>query len=363
MATKVGDRYVGEVSHFTFWNVDIPDAFVFVEGSVVFENSGNPISGSVVHAELSDGGSSTAVTNSMGEFSGFFPANEVISLSCQVYNGCELVSFPAGTVGPFNNNDEVDLGVFEIEEPDLNADYVNISATLVDCEGEPINNYFINYFSPELISGYYSLSGSGEFEATFVSCIGNFELSIAAFDWDNPGNLYTAEVVVPVELEQLHLGEIVICDETITADEEYFTYQDDSTSFVWVDTYSISTFSNCYTISGFLGAPYELSIPMYAPEDGVSGLCGSFSDQTMRFINENNELVDVSFNSAPSILIDEWVTGEENTDGPGTTDLYYASGSYTGSALITVYENPNSETIVNSYTSLISGEFVHALNE
>jgi len=363
LATKVGDRYIGEVSHFTFWNCDISSSAAFIQGTVNYSNSGNPVQYAMVKATLSDGSYAYANLNNLGEFNGFVPAGEVVNLSCQLSNDCEVLSLPMGAVGPFIISDQIDLGVFEIQEPESEVDLVEVLATLVDCEGESLDGYFISYITSIGSSGYYSSLEAGEFNSTFASCTGDFELTIVAFEWENPETLYSADVIVPVEIDSLDLGEIVICDEIIIEDDEFFTYEDDNNSFVYGDSYSMTMNYACYTIGGSeLPAPYMLLVSTSFPVDGESELCGSL--QFIRFINADNQLVDVSLNEDVIFQIDNWVIGEENSEGPGFTDLYLASGSYSGTAYVTVYEGPEeSENIYETYTSTVSGEFVHELSE
>jgi len=67
-ATKTGNNYIGNVSHFSSWNCDIPGPTSFLEGKVV-DDSGKPISYARVFTIGGDyNGRSTVFTNDDGTF-------------------------------------------------------------------------------------------------------------------------------------------------------------------------------------------------------------------------------------------------------------------------------------------------------
>ena len=115
-AAREGDVYVGEVSHFTFWNCDIPTDYVQLCGRVVFED-GNAAdtnaNGYVLLQVVSQNwGTRNGYVDGEGRFCGIVPANEALQLQVSAYeSGCrgavvvrELGSLSADT----------DIGVLEV---------------------------------------------------------------------------------------------------------------------------------------------------------------------------------------------------------------------------------------------------------
>ncbi|HML59186.1 MAG TPA: hypothetical protein PKA85_12505, partial [Ferruginibacter sp.] len=75
-ATRVGNTYEGEVSHFSYWNCDIPANFVHFNVTVIDAN-GNPVPMAHVRIRSQSNPYNTRVgyTDSTGYTSGYIPAN------------------------------------------------------------------------------------------------------------------------------------------------------------------------------------------------------------------------------------------------------------------------------------------------
>ena len=104
-AILVGDKYIGEVAHFSFWNCDAPFPLVEVCGKVLYENG--TLAANIGITVTAEGlGTSYGVTNSNGEFCGKMPKGKKLTLSVSHYtcntNVVEVI------VGPFQNNTVLD---------------------------------------------------------------------------------------------------------------------------------------------------------------------------------------------------------------------------------------------------------------
>jgi len=100
-----GNKYIAEVSHFSFWNCDAPFPLVEVCGKVLYEN-GTLAANIGVKVTAEGLGTSYGVTNSNGEFCGKMPKGKKLTLSVSHYtcntNVVEVM------VGPFQNNTVLD---------------------------------------------------------------------------------------------------------------------------------------------------------------------------------------------------------------------------------------------------------------
>ncbi len=74
-ATKQDTQYVGQASHFSWWNCDVPQNFNDFHGSVNTVD-GTPISDAQVNVVTPNLGSGITYSNSEGEFSGRVPKNQ-----------------------------------------------------------------------------------------------------------------------------------------------------------------------------------------------------------------------------------------------------------------------------------------------
>ena len=147
MATLEGDTYVGEVSHFSFWNVDVPYDLVFVSGKVL-DQDGSVIQNLKVKVEVSTlGVTRSGNTDTEGNFSGLMPKDEQLNFNFNLIStfcGSEETSLTLAsqTYGPFSS--DTDLGIITV---DLNqsSGLTEISGSLVDCNGEPLQNAYLKF--------------------------------------------------------------------------------------------------------------------------------------------------------------------------------------------------------------------------
>lgn len=126
IAKREGADMVGEVTHFSFWNCDVPDTGVRVKGRVVSSQLGlTSLSGlTVVITDLENMISGYGTTNKEGIFSGMVPIDRNLSMS--IYSCGDLVSiYDIGIL-----SQDSDLGDMLI---DVN-NQIHVSATLLDCD-------------------------------------------------------------------------------------------------------------------------------------------------------------------------------------------------------------------------------------
>ncbi len=242
-AEKVGNRYVGTVSHFSFWNCDIFFENVTLSGRVVNSN-GAPIIGVRVRATMVNvnpniWASASAWTNNNGEFGGKVPAGEVLLI--EILNECGAVVF-SQEVGPLS----VDLDMGDVVV-DLSDKSVEITGSLVDCDSNPVTNGYIR-IQVEGIVVYLTPETDGSVNAVVPTCDAD-ELTAAGFDVENlkisPAQTYTI-----TGLSVLDLGVLTACDVL----EEYIEYTIDGASVVVIEP-DASIQGNYLTISSGGNSP------------------------------------------------------------------------------------------------------------
>lgn len=227
-ASKVGNMYVGNVSHFSFWNCDAPFPLVEMEGQIVDEN-GNPLDGTFVCIDFADGSGYGAGgwTDEDGNFGGKIPKNELLILS--VKDDCYDTVFST-EIGPFSA--DVDLGT--ITATGLTSSLVTVFGTLVDCDGNPVTNGYMKITSSN--SPYYQYPVNidpvdGSWENSFLVCESDIELFISGYDLDGP---YTTEVTIVTLVPgttTYDVGEIEACEEV----EEFLNCEGGTLSNSFID--------------------------------------------------------------------------------------------------------------------------------
>ena len=130
-ATKTGSNYVGNVSHFSYWNCDIGYSPVPFTVQIV-DSSLHPLANTNVIITASQYLSyNHGYTDTSGFIYGMVPANADLQL--QVYTLCNAISYSKEFT---SFNSPIDLGTLV----DSNDDIITITGSAVDCNNAPVTN-------------------------------------------------------------------------------------------------------------------------------------------------------------------------------------------------------------------------------
>lgn len=154
VATKLGSEYVAQVSHFSFWNCDIPGSWITLNGTIT-NTSGQPIPGATVTLNSQTNGTASDYTNAQGQFSGWVPAGQSFTMTVQVPCGGNNITVLTQSVGPYSTN--TTLNPIAVTIPNA----IQVTGTLVGCNGNP------------LVSGYVLTNG----QVHFANAAGQFSFS------------------------------------------------------------------------------------------------------------------------------------------------------------------------------------------
>ncbi len=237
-AEKVGNQYVGTVSHFSFWNCDVFFENVTLSGRVVNLN-GAPVVGIRVRATMVNSNpnisaSASAWTNDIGKFAGKVPAGETLLI--EVLDQCDNVVF-SQEIGPLNA--DLDMGDLVV---DLSDKAIAVTGTLVDCDDNPVTNGYIK-IQVEGKTVLLPTAADGMVDAVVSTCDAD-ELTATGYDVTNlkvsPSQAYTI-----TGLSEVDLGTLAACDVL----EEYIQYTLDGVSTLATDP-SAGIQGNILTING-----------------------------------------------------------------------------------------------------------------
>lgn len=139
-ATLQGNTYVGNVSHFSFWNWDFQYPAVTLCITLT-DTDGNPLPYTALDlyspALASTG--SYGYTNINGVECGLVPADDELTLEVPNY-GCVGTIFST-TIGPFSTDQNITIQV-----PDADALITNFTGVFNDCSGNPIADGYMQLF-------------------------------------------------------------------------------------------------------------------------------------------------------------------------------------------------------------------------
>ena len=163
-ATKTGNTYVGDVSHFSFWNCDLPNDYVQFNCTIV-DQDGNPVPYAVVKISVVSNPQNQAYgwTDSSGYVSGAIPDNASLLMEVFSYYQCGTAVY-SQTFTTTNTN--VSLGNITIN---TSVNSANLTGTVTDCSNMPVSNGAIMVQN----NGYftrYPVSSTGSFDFNVLLC-------------------------------------------------------------------------------------------------------------------------------------------------------------------------------------------------
>jgi hypothetical protein len=176
-ATKQGTKYVGTVSHFSWWNCDVQFPTVRLCVTVVNSNGAPLANARVGIRRATNSYTVNGFTNSQGQVCGLVPANETLTMV--VFDSCgNAVS--TSSIGPFSADTTL---------PNLVISNASIQSTLVQgtilkCDGTNVTNgYVLMRYGNQSLMG---IVNNGTFSLTMLVCsTTNTAFSLEGFDYDN----------------------------------------------------------------------------------------------------------------------------------------------------------------------------------
>lgn len=212
-ATKQGNKYVGTVSHFSWWNCDAQFPTVTLCVTLVNSN-GNPLSN--VGIGIIRSGFNYPVmgyTNNNGQVCGLVPANE--SLSMNIYDNCGNI-INTITIGPFSTNTTL---------PNITITSGSVQSTLVEgsllkCDNASVTNGYVKlHYGNQTL---FTPVTNGNFSFNTLVCNSNSNFTLEGFDYDN---LQTTTVInYTFTSPTTSIGNLTACN----AVTEFISYQIDS---------------------------------------------------------------------------------------------------------------------------------------
>jgi len=215
-----GDAYVGEVSHFSYWNHDFKDPLISFS-AVLQDEAGNPLGNyRVIIRRPGTNLNGFGTTAEDGSIAGLIPQD--YDLLLEVMGNCGEVLY-SENIGPFSG--DVDLGVISVPDGLLNA--INLTGTLVDCEGNPLPGGILRYELGNHVR--YEYLDEASFDFSFSTCEDNPALTVIGI---NGNDLVQSEAVtVQATSPTTDLGSISVCEESL---EDYIQVTVDGESALYI---------------------------------------------------------------------------------------------------------------------------------
>jgi uncharacterized protein (TIGR02145 family) len=213
IAQKQGNQYVGQATHFSWWNCDKPENFNNLIG-VVNSVGGTPVSDAQVNVVTPSLGTGVTYTNAEGVFSGRVPKNQLLTIEVKIdcsgageYNLVHSESI-ASAQQPLSTNMSIDL-----------SNRYPINGVVQSCSTlQPVASGYVK-MGTQIVS-----ANEGAF--TLWTC-GIGQNSFYAFDTSNPDTVFKSLLnVVQVQLDGANAGNIPACQAatSLVADNQGYVY-------------------------------------------------------------------------------------------------------------------------------------------
>jgi len=316
-ATKIGNAYVGTVSHFSWWNCDAQ--FAQATMRVTLKNAAGAVLPNIkVSLQRSSQVYETyGVTDNTGMVSGLVPAGEILTL--RVYDICNNVIY-LSNVGPLPVGVITTLADIIINPPTstgytiqgslktcANADVTNGYVTL-----RPVGGSNLNYFNYLWVP----VNTNGSFTFNTFSCTVNPQFVYEGFDITNLQT--TNEIPFTATSNNMNLGNIVVCNSAIefisyTIDNQPVSYIFEPFIAQWTGTTTApNTQQNLLSVHSVspIGTNFALN------QGNMMGIAASFTTDYLVLVpgtditpNNGNLVVNISTFGAIGSYIDFTVNG------------------------------------------------------
>lgn len=251
-ATKVGNKYVGNVSHFSWWNCDAPFSQCNLTVTVN-NNAGAPISNlTVTLVRPSQAWGTNGLTNSAGQVTGIIPANE--SLTIKVSDMCGNVIYTS-TIGPFTTGSSNSLAAINLSVSAISS--VSITGVLKTCANANVTNGLVKLKNLNTANYYGQILQTvtnGNFSFVTNICGTTQQFEIIGEDYTNLQT--TNPITFTATAPTTNLGVINSCNTV----NEFITYQVDSNPV----NYIISGI-NATTTGATINNGINISTPQNSP--------------------------------------------------------------------------------------------------
>ncbi|MEO1030223.1 MAG: carboxypeptidase-like regulatory domain-containing protein [Bacteroidota bacterium] len=225
VATLQGDMYVGTVSHFSFWNCDIPAEAIMLCIDVV-DASGQVFSYLKTSVTSSIYGTRGGNTNDLGIVCGLVPSNETLELNIHGSVLCDAELLHTETIGPFSADSSITVTV--PDNPSMIQE--TITGILNTCDGDPVTNGYVQINYDGLT--FYEYVNDGSFEIQLNRCSNsNSTFSVLGSDFSNYQT--TENLDYTFTTPTTNIGIINTC----LSQDEYIQYVIDDSIFVTYTDY------------------------------------------------------------------------------------------------------------------------------
>lgn len=315
-ATKVGNAYVGTVSHFSWWNCDYPYSLVTLTVNV-HTASGEPLVNFAVNVTDTSGYFNPQHTDMNGQVAGFVPASTVLTL--EVLNMDYTMLLHESSFGPLTSDTTINI----IIEGSPTVLFNEITGNLVNCENTNVTNGYMMLIR-EGYSSFFFPVNNGQFSFNTVRTSANETFSLRGGDY-NTSNYSESIVYSYSNSATTNVGNFAACN-PIT---EFISYQIDSNPTVIMQsnltfTIDMNNYLSVFGRNNELGK--EISIDGQAGGTGANAMLGFVLQGTDFGVIRSGGTNTITYNAAPIGAVGTYADVTFNGTFTDTTGTHTLSG-------------------------------------
>ncbi|UYQ95822.1 carboxypeptidase-like regulatory domain-containing protein [Chitinophaga horti] len=302
-ASRIGDEYIGVLTHFSFWNYDAPFKVVKLKARLFAEDA--PLANARVEITTAVGDnniSGSGYTTAEGILVGMVPANQKLTMN--VYNKCGDLVFTQSIDPLFFDKD---LGEISMQ---AGFTLITVQGTVLNCARQPVLNGNV-LVRVDAIT-YRAKINEGRFILAVARCNNGAAMAtITADDIDEQKMSEPKDIAVTGQ--DVDAGEIIVCGETL---DQFININigGQTTSFTLPDD-SISVYTNpdrTYVFAhNIANAVPQLEFYFDATEAATGTFGGSFyyvlPDKT--WSTASPAITVTRYDAAPGGFIEGTITG------------------------------------------------------
>lgn len=220
-ATKNGNNYTGEVSHFSYWNCDIP-----LDNSVTFDvtvkdANGNPIPSANVSVHYANGTYTGAhgLTDENGYIKGRIPGNAQLLINVITDYTC---NGPAYSQNITTTTADIQLGTITIGANNT----ASVSGNVTDCNNNPVTDGYVL-----IQNGYYNykaeVNADGTFSQDILIC-GGTTINAVIIAVDKTSQQQSTSLTQAITSSNNPVGTLNACGTSVA---QFLNYAVDGTSY------------------------------------------------------------------------------------------------------------------------------------
>ena len=205
-ANKSGNVYEMQVTHFSFWNLDVPANAIYLT-LIVHDQNGNPLANTLVQLTVPNNttwwATTYGTTNGSGIVSGIVPAG--IALQMNIMTNPYNCSSPINTqsIGPFTANTTL-----TVTATIPTSQLLTITGTATDCSNAPLQNGTA-IINAGPYNNIYATVTNGTYTATVTHCSPITSLNVTILD--STSNSIGSSGSITVSGSTVTVPNIIVC--------------------------------------------------------------------------------------------------------------------------------------------------------